>query len=302
MIVTGTFSRLLAPGIFTVFQAKYDETPLIGDQFFNTETSDRKTLDSYSYTGFGNPEIVREGEEYPMTDAKPAPGKSVETTKYGLGYEITDEMLRYDQYGVVKQLPEKLADSMKFFQELLALDVFVRGATTARVAPDGQPLFSAAHRVERTGATVSNLGTPTALTGASLQAALLTYRTQKNSEGRSMNSRPKYLLVGPANEFNARVILNTQNALGSNNNDINVLTQEGLEVIVWPLLDDNAVTRNAWFLLPEKAAHRLFKWTQVPLDHVMWDEPKRDVVVHRSRYQLAYDFWDWRNVYANYAA
>lgn len=102
MIVTGNFSRLLAPGLFYLFNNKYEEVPLIGDTLFNTETSNRKTLDSYGVTGFGNPEVVREAEEFPMTDAAPTPGKTVEATKYGLGYEISYEMLKFDQYGVVK--------------------------------------------------------------------------------------------------------------------------------------------------------------------------------------------------------
>lgn len=302
MLVTGNYSKFLAPGIFRVFDNKYREVPLIGDQFFNTETSDRKYLDSYGYTGFGNPEVVREGEEYPMTDAMPTPGKTVETTKYGLGYEITEELLRYDQYGVMRKLPEMLADSMKYFQDLLALDVFVRGQTGARRGADGQPLFSNAHVIEQTGATASNIGTPAALDATSLKAALMSFRTQKNALGRTMSVRPKYLVVAPSLEFTARTLLNTQQAVGSNNNDINIVAQEGLQLIVWPALAESPVTQNAWFLLPEKSEHELFKWVQVPLDHVMWDEPKRDVVVHRSRYQLTYDFWDWRNVYANYGA
>lgn len=300
MLVTGNYSKFLAPGLFRVFDNKYNEVPLTGDQFFNVETSDRKFLDSYGYTGFGNPEVVREGEEYPMTDARPTPGKTVETTKYGLGYEITDELLRYDQYGVVRKLPEMLADSMKYFQDLLALDIFVRGQTNARTAADGQPLFSSAHTIENGSGTLSNIGTPAALDATSLKAALMTYRTQRNANGRLMTNRPKYLVVAPSLEFTARTLLGTAQAPGTANNDINIVSQEGLQLIIWPALSESTVTQNAWFLLPEKGQHELFKWTQVPLDHVMWDEPKRDVVIHRSRYQLTYDFWDWRNVYANY--
>lgn len=31
MIVTGNFAKLLAPGIFYLFNNKYEEVPLIGD-------------------------------------------------------------------------------------------------------------------------------------------------------------------------------------------------------------------------------------------------------------------------------
>lgn len=116
-----------------------------------------------------------------MSDAQPTPGKTVEATKYGMGYEITYEMLKFDQYGIVKQLPEMLADSMRAYRETLAVDVFVNGATPKRLTPDGQPLFSATHRIERTGTVVSNLlggavGAGPALSTTSLQDALMLFR------------------------------------------------------------------------------------------------------------------------------
>lgn len=279
--------------------------PLIGDTFFNTESSNRKTLDSYGFTGFGQPEVVREAEEFPMTDPAPTPGKTVEATKYGLGYEITYEMVKFDQYGVVKQLPEMLADAMRNYRETLAVDVFVNGGNAKRITPDGVPLFSAQHKIERTGATVSNLlggavGSGPALSVGALEDALLLARRQKNQEGRTITNRVKYLVVGPALEFLARRILGTPNALGSNNNDLNVVAQEGLQLIVWNALDDNALTRNAWFLLSEKSAHKLFKFEPDGLDHKMWDEHKRDVTIHRAKYMLTYDFWDWRGTIASY--
>lgn len=198
-----------------------------------------------------------------------------------------------------------LADSMRNYRETLAVDVFVNGGNAKRISPDGQPLFSTTHKIERTGATVSNLlgasvGAGPALSTTSLQDALMLFRRQKNAEGRTMRSRPAVLLIGPALEFTARTILGTEKAVGSANNDINVVAQEGLQIVVWPALDDNAVTRNAWFLLTDKASRKLFKFEPDGLDHKVWDEHKRDVTIHRAKYMLTYDFWDWRNVVASY--
>lgn len=300
MRVTGNYAKLLSPGIFKVFDTKYNQAPFIGDSFFNVETSTRKSIDMQNYTGFGNPEVVNEGGEFPMADPKLNNAKSVTATKYGLGYEITDELQRFDQYGVIRQLPEMLADAMRYYREILAADVFYRGNTTARLAPDGVQLFSAAHVIERTGATATNIITPAALSATSLQAALQVYRAQRNGEGRAMSDRPAILLVGSANEFVAQTLLGTDKAVGSNNNDINTNAKQGLRYVVWPLLDDSATTKNAWFLLTEAQAHKLFRFEPIPLDHQMWEEPSRDAIVHRSRYMLTYDFWDWRNLVASY--
>ena len=116
-----------------------------------------------------------------------------------------------------------------------------------------------------------------------------------------MSDRPAILLVGTANEFTARKILGTDQKLGTNFNDINVTRQEGLRLVVWDKLDDSPVTRNAWFLLPDPAKHKMFKFEPDTLDHKMWDEQARDVTIHRAKYMLAFDFWDYRNIVASYA-
>lgn len=194
---------------------------------------------------------------------------------------------------------------MRNYRETLAVDVFVNGGNSKRTTPDGQPLFSNAHVIERTGATVSNLlggavGSGPALSVTSLEEALMVHRRQKNAEGRTIRNQAKVLVIGPALEFTARRILGTEKAVGSNNNDINVVSQEGLRVIVWNALDDNALTRNAWFVMSEPSATKLFKFEPDGLDHKMWDEHKRDVSIHRAKYMLTYDFWDWRMVVASY--
>ena len=126
------------------------------------------------------------------------------------------------------------------------------------------------------------------------------FRRLKNADNRTMNVRPKVLLIAPAMEFEARRLLGTTQAVGSNFNDINVVSQEGLQIVIWNALDDNAITRNAWFLLGANDAHKLFKFEPDTLDHKMWDESKRDVTIHRAKYMLTYDFWDFRSVVASY--
>lgn len=126
------------------------------------------------------------------------------------------------------------------------------------------------------------------------------FRRLKNADNRTINVRPKYLVIAPALEWEARRLLGTTQAIGSNNNDINVISQEGLEIVIWNVLDDNPITRNAWFLVGDLSAHKLFKFEPDTLDHKMWDENKRDVTIHRAKYMLTYDFWDWRGVVGSY--
>lgn len=299
MLVTGTHARALAPGLYTIFQDRFTEVPGKADLIFNTEKGDgRKILDAAQVTGFGYPEKVGETELYPMMESTMGPGKPIEAVKWGMGYEISDELRIFDRYGIVGQLPQKMADSMQYFRDLLAADVLVRGNTNVRVGPYGQPLFSNAQVIARTGATQSNLLAPAALSAATLQAGLTVYRQRKNSEGRTTNVRPKFLVVGTKNEWIGRLLLSNEKVLGSNNNDANLLRQEGLELIVWDKLD--LLAPDAWFLLPDKGAHRLIKFEPVPMDTKFWDDHARDVTVQRTRMFLTYDFWSDANVVANF--
>lgn len=302
MIVTGTMAKLLAPGIYSVFRDKYTEQTPKADMFFNEEKSNRKWIDSLTFAAFGYPEKMAEGDNFPLQTPTQGPGKRVEAIKYGMAYEITREAKAFDQYGVIAQLTGALAESMAYFRDLLAADVLVRGNTSSRVGGYGQPLFSATQTIVRTGATQSNLLSAAPLSAAALQVALQRYRTLKNSEGRTFLTRPKYLVVGTANEFTGRALLGNTNqttlGAGDNWNNKNLLAEEGLTLVVWDKLD--ALAPNAWFLLPDKAAHRLFKFEPLPPTNDLWDETNRQVTVHGTTMFLTYDFWTEAGVLGNF--
>ncbi len=302
MIVTGTMAKLLAPGIYSVFRDKYTEQTPKGDMFFNEEKSNRKWIDSLTYAAFGYPEKMSEGDRYPLQNPTQGPGKRVEAVKYGMAYEITREARSFDQYGVISQLTAALAESMVYFRDLMAADVLVRGNTNVRTTGYGKNLFDAAHVIVRTGATQSNLLSSAPLSPASLQITLQKYRTLKNAEGRTIQTRPKYLVVGTNNEFTGRAILGNTNqptlAATDNWNNKNLLAEEGLQLVVWDKLD--ALLPNGWFLLPDKAYHRLFKYEPLPPTNDLWDEPDRQVTVHGTTMFLTYDFWSEAGVLGNF--
>jgi hypothetical protein len=89
--------------------------------------------------------------------------------KAGLETMITDESIKDDVYGNIKQLPSLLVDAVTEKLEYDAAGVLDNGFTTTSAGEDGLALFSASHAT-LSGTTINNLSTAD-LGPTSLQAA-----------------------------------------------------------------------------------------------------------------------------------
>lgn len=109
---------------------------------------------------------------------------------------------------------------------------------------DGKPFFSTSHE-DKLGNTYSNYSASNSLTSSNLQTVYTTFTSTNNRDDRGniIELTPDTLLIPPALNFTARVILETQAIPGSADNDINVLTNI-LNPVVYSYLDDS----DGWFI------------------------------------------------------
>jgi hypothetical protein len=73
-------------------------------------------------------------------------------------------------------------------------------------------------------------------------------KTRRDSKNQIIHFNPDTLIVPPALEFTARVILESTQVIGSAFNDINPI-KGGLNLVVWPFL----TSTTAWFVVDSKA-------------------------------------------------
>ena len=158
---------------------------------------------------------------------------------------------------------------------------------------DGKPFFSTSH-ADKVGNTYSNYSSSNSLTSANLQTVYTTFTSTNNRDerGNIIELTPDTLLIPPALNFTARVILETQAIPGSADNDINVLTNI-LNPKVWPYLDDS----DGWFVGTAKEG-LLATERQDPAIDTWQDETNLDFFVSiNCRYGGC--ITNWRHWYAN---
>lgn len=246
---TGSFGQLLEPGLKAIYEAHLKQIPRMAEsilQSFNTGKQSEHFLD---IAGFGAAPQISEGASVYYDDPIQGNKKSLTQLRYGLGFQVTEEMVDFDQYGRIKAYPGKLARSMQYAVETAAAGVFNNGftATTGTLTADGQSLFATAHVLLGGGTYANRPSTEIDLSVSGLEAAIQNMQLITDDRGMITPHTGRILLVHPADQWTAKKILGSEKDPDSANNTINPL-KGGLDIMVWPYLSDS----DAWFVLGTK--------------------------------------------------
>jgi phage major head subunit gpT-like protein len=295
MMVSGSFSKLLAPGLNQVFHTAYDEAPQVWDQFFNMDSSQRAYEEDLSWAGFEPFQNYDELEDIELRDANEGYTTKYVHRKWGLGYQLSQELVDDNLYsGVIDQFPAMLARAARATKETVAASVFNLGFTTM-LGGDGEALFDTVHPLAGAGGgTAANtFSTTRALSHSALKEAITALKRTRADDNIFTPVTPAILLVPDALEHRALEILGTDKVPYSADNTTNVLTRQGLTVVPWSYLtnDDN------WFLLAPKAQTKLRYFERWPMRQVMKDREENQSMVHLAYERYSFGFSDWRGTW-----
>lgn len=248
---TGFAPELLYPGLAALWGTSYNQYPKLYPKFMNIKKSSKRFEKEQGMTGFALAGVKDEGDSVQFARLTQGFQKEYNHTTYGLGAIVTREMVEDDQYNIINQIPRLLAEAMVRTEETLATNVLNNGFDTAFVGADGQPLFSTAHpNSGSSGGTQRNTPLTNAdLTQTSLEAALIDIMDFRDENNQRISIRPKTLVVSRSDYFNATKILETKYKVGAADNDINVVSNLGLELVVTNYLTD----QDAWFVITDAA-------------------------------------------------
>jgi hypothetical protein len=177
----------------------------------------------------------------------------------------------------MRRKPQNLANAKIRTIEQFGADILNYGFTSGGggsapfVGPDNVALFYNAHPREDGGATQSNYITAD-LSEDSIENALVTMRATLDGKGQLIIVNPQVLLVPPALEKEARILMDSMQRTGTTNNDINPYKGR-LEVKVWDYLGSVAGgSDTAWFIY-DRAVHQLnwFNRSDLGLQGPDWD-------------------------------
>ncbi len=295
---------LLDPRFRKIYGDELKAIPRVGPSIFHVETSTRNIEKESSASGLSK--LIRRSEGQAISYEDEIQGFDVTYTHVedALGTSVSNALWEDDQFNVIKRKPANLARAKVRTEEQIMADVFNYsftaggGGLSTFTSGDALALFSSAHTREDGGATQSNYATVD-LNEGSLETALVSIGQQLDHKGQLFMAKGDTLVVAPALEKEARILLNSNLRTGTANNDINPY-QGALKLVVWPFLAAAAGgSDTAWFVL-DSSLHQLnfFKRSDRGLEGPDWDF---DTKTARWSVDVRHSvgFSGWRGVYGS---
>ena len=295
---------LLDPRFRKIYGDELKMIPQVGPSIFHVETSSRNIEKESSASGLSK--LIRRSEGQAISYEDEIQGFDVTYTHVedALGTSVSNRLWEDDQFNVIKRKPANLAKAKVRTQEQMMADVFNYGFTAGGgglstfTSGDALALFSTSHTREDGGTVQSNYTTAD-LSESSLETGMLAMSQTLDAKGQLYMSQADTLVVAPALEKEARILLDSQLRVGTANNDINPY-QGKLKLVVWKFLASVAGgSDTAWFLL-DSSLHQLnfFNRSDRGLEGPEWDFDTKTAkwtvdVVH------SVGFSSWRGVYGS---
>jgi len=190
-----------------------------------------------------------------------------------------------------------LKKSMDTTKEILGAAVINNGFNAAFPGPDGLPLFSTAHPID--GGTLANRPTVQAdLNEASLESAIITMQSWKDTAGLQSKIMAKKLIVPTQGQFVAERLLKSQFRVNTANNDINALYSTNSVPEGYRVNHFLTAYPNGWYLLSD-AANAFKHYIRLPMNTSFYTDFTTDNLLCKAVECYSFGFSDWRGAYAS---
>jgi hypothetical protein len=241
----------LLPGLNALFGLEYAKYGEEHKEIYETETSERSFEEETKLSGFSAAPVKNEGQAIAYDNAQEAWTARYTHETIAMGFAITEEAVEDNLYDSLSARYTKgLARAMAYTKQVKAAAVLNSAFSGGPTYGDGQVLCSTAHPLVSGGTNSNTPSTPADLNETSLENAVIQIAAWTDERSLLIAARPKKLIVPPALQFVATRLLETELRVGTNDNDINALKNngsipEGYTVNHW--LTDT----NAWFLITD---------------------------------------------------
>jgi hypothetical protein len=179
---------------------------------------------------------------------------------------------------------------MAYTKQVKAAAVLNNGFTAGYTGGDGQTLFSANHPLV-SGGTNSNVpSTPADLNETSLEAAVIQISLWTDERSLLIAAKPRKLIVPPALQFVATRLLETELRVGTNDNDINALKNNGA-IPEGYTINHFLTDTNAWFLTTD-VPNGMKHFERTPLQNSMDGDFDTGNVRYKSRERYSFGWSD----------
>ena len=280
----------LLPGLNALFGLEYARYGEEHKEIYETETSERSFEEETKLSGFSAAPVKNEGSAIAYDNAQEAFTARYTHVTIAQGFSLTEEAIEDNLYDSLSgRYTKALARSMAYTKQVRAASVLNTGFT-ASTGGDGQPLFSASHPLV-SGGTNSNIPTtPADLNETSLEAAVIQISLWTDERGLLIAAKPRKLIVPPSLQFVATRLLETELRVGTNDNDINALKNNG-SIPEGYTINHYLTDTNAWFLTTD-VPNGMKHFVRTPLQNSMDGDFDTGNVRYKARERYSFGFSD----------
>ena len=241
----------LLPGLNALFGLEYKRYGEEHKEIFETETSERSFEEETKLSGFSAAPVKNEGAAIAYDNAQEAWTARYVHETIAMGFSLTEEAIEDNLYDSLSaRYTKALARGMAYTKQVKAASILNNGFTGGPTYGDGQVLFSTAHPLVNGGTNSNTFASPADLNETSLEAAVIQIAGWTDERGLLIAAKPRKLIVPPALQFVATRLLETELRVGTNDNDINAIKNNG-SVPEGYTINNYLTDTNAWFLLTD---------------------------------------------------
>jgi hypothetical protein len=291
----------LLPGLNALFGLEYARYGEEHKEIYETETSERSFEEETKLSGFTAAPVKNEGSAIRYDNGQEAWTARYNHETIAMGFSLTEEAIEDNLYdSLSSRYTKALARSMAYTKQVKAAAVINNGFSTTYPGGDGVPLFSASHPLV-SGGTNSNIATtPADLNETSLENAVIQIAAWTDERSLLIAARPRKLIVPPALQFVATRLLETELRVGTNDNDINALKNNG-SIPEGYTINHFLTDTNGWYLTTD-VPNGMKHFVRMPLQNSMDGDFDTGNVRYKSRERYSFGWSDPLGMYGSAGA
>jgi hypothetical protein len=288
----------LLPGLNALFGLEYATYGEQHKEIYDTETSERSFEEETKLSGFSAAAVKNEGAPIQYDNAQEAFTARYTHVTIAQGFSLTEEAIEDNLYDSLSaRYTKALARSMAYTKQVRAASVLNNGFSNSFPGGDGVALFSTAHPLVSGGTNSNRPTTGADLNETSLEAAVIQIAQWTDERGLLIAAKPKKLIVPPQLQFVATRLLETELRVGTTDNDINALKNNG-SIPEGYTVNNYLTDVNAWFLTTD-VPNGMKHFVRTPLSNSMDGDFDTGNVRYKSRERYSFGFSDPLGMFAS---
>ena len=293
----------LLPGLNALFGMEYARYGEEHKEIYETESSERSFEEETKLAGFAAAPVKNEGSAIAYDNAQEAWTARYTHETIAMGFSITEEAVEDNLYDSLSaRYTKSLARAMAYTKQVKAAYI-LNSAFTGAGNPtygDGKVLCATDHPLVSGGTNSNRPTTGADLNETSLENAVIQIAAWTDERGLLIAAKPKKLIVPPALQFVATRLLETSLRVGTTDNDINALKNNG-SIPEGYTVNHFLTDTNGWFLLTD-VPNGLKHFTRMPLSNSMDGDFDTGNVRYKARERYSFGFSDPLGMYGSAGA